>query len=305
MHVPADKLGERFEVQRGDLGEQGPTLRLAQGVKEPQDVLLPCTLEPPAGCREVCLHTRSYRRAYAPGVPPAPYSVRMVTVLSSPPRLPLIAPSILSADFARMGEECRGVLDAGADLLHLDVMDGHFVPNLTMGPDMCLALRRAFPSLCLDVHLMVEDPAKFLEPFAKAGANHLTFHAERLRDDQARALAQQIRARGLTAGIAINPPTPAEIILPVLDAFDLILIMSVNPGYAGQSFIPAVLEKAAKIKPRLGPHQRLQIDGGVTPLLAPEIIRHGFDVLVAASAIFGLPAPQRGGAIRSLRGEKK
>src|SRR5690606_487393 len=134
--------------------------------------------------------------------------------------LPLIAPSILSADFARMGEECRGVLCAGADLLHLDVMDGHFVPNLTMGPDMCRALRKAFPKVFLDVHLMVTDPGRFIEPFVAAGANNLTFHVEIGEPDKLRALAERIRRLGANAGLAINPPTPVERILPLVPDFD-------------------------------------------------------------------------------------
>jgi len=209
----------------------------------------------------------------------------------------LVAPSILSADFARMGDECRATLEAGADLLHLDVMDGHFVPNLTMGPALCASLRKALPDVCLDVHLMVADPAKFIRPFAEAGASNFTFHIEVV--PQPDKLAKQVRAAGMTAGLAINPPTDVSTILPWVSEFDLILIMSVNPGFSGQAFVPEVLEKARRVKPLLRPEQRLEVDGGVNATTAPRCIEAGIDVLVAASAIFGSPDYRT--AIRSLR----
>jgi len=201
-----------------------------------------------------------------------------------------------------MAADCRAVLDAGGDLLHVDVMDGHFVPNLTMGPDMCKGLRAALPDVCLDVHLMVEDPAKFVLPFAKAGADVFTFHIERVRDEAARDLAKAIRDAGMSPGIAVNPPGDVSPLLDVMDAFDLMLVMSVNPGYSGQAFIPGVLDKCRAINARRRPEQWLEIDGGVNTHNAPDVRGAGVDLIVAASAIFGVPASQRSQVIRTLRG---
>lgn len=211
----------------------------------------------------------------------------------------IVSPSILSADFTTLGADCRTVLDAGAQMLHYDVMDGHFVPNISFGVPVLKSLHKGLPAAFYDVHLMISHPLAYAEPFAKAGATLLNFHLE--CEDDIRQTLDAIKALGCKVGLTIKPGTPAQALEPYLDELDLVLVMSVEPGFGGQKFMPSALDKLRWLKEQRqarDAHFLLEVDGGVDDTTAPLCVEAGADVLVAGSAVFGAADPAA--AVRRL-----
>ena len=210
-----------------------------------------------------------------------------------------IAPSILSANFADLGNEIKDVEKGGADYIHVDVMDGHFVPNITLGPMIVKAIR-PITTLPLDVHLMIENPSQYIEAFADAGADYITIHVE--ADPHLHRTIQMIKSKGVKAGVVLNPGTPAESIKPILPDVDMVLLMTVNPGFGGQSFIPSVVPKIKQIRDwahEVNPTLEIEVDGGINPETAAICAEAGADVFVAGSAIYN--QSDRGAAIEELK----
>ncbi len=215
------------------------------------------------------------------------------------PNRTLIAPSLLAADFARLGEETRAVEQAGADWLHLDVMDGHFVPNITFGPLVVKALRK-HTKMPMDVHLMIAPADPYIVAFAEAGADNISVHPE--SGPHLHRTLQLIRSLGKKAGVVLNPATPVQAVENVLDLTDIIMVMTVNPGFGGQAFLASQLTKIAKLREMIDDSGRdivLQIDGGITPKTAPLVLEAGADCLIAGTAVYG--APDYAEAITALR----
>ncbi|MBN1508429.1 MAG: ribulose-phosphate 3-epimerase [Sedimentisphaerales bacterium] len=207
-----------------------------------------------------------------------------------------IVPSILSADFARLADEIALVESTGVKMIHLDVMDGHFVPNITIGPPVIAKLRK-YSSLFFDAHLMISEPARYAKAFAEAGADNITFHIE--VTDQPDKVIDKIHALGCTAGICLNPETPVEAIEKAAPLCDMVLVMTVHPGFGGQSFIDAAARKIVRTREIVGPAIRVEVDGGIDPRTTPIVVSYGADTLVAGNAIFG--KPDRVAAINAIR----
>jgi ribulose-phosphate 3-epimerase len=217
------------------------------------------------------------------------------------PRPLRIAPSILSADFSRLADELRAVEGGGADLIHVDVMDGRFVPNITIGPVVVQAVR-ASTKLPLDVHLMIVEPHRYVEAFAHAGADVISVHDEAVPD--LAPVLRQIRALGKRAAVAVNPASPLDRLPALLPELDMVLIMTVNPGFSGQKFMADVVPKIGALRAeidRRGLKVDIEVDGGIAPATAPAVIAAGADILVAGSAVFGAPGKDYAGAIAALR----
>ena len=227
----------------------------------------------------------------------------MIDLLFSPQGVHVkkIAPSILSADFSRLGEEVRAVEEAGADVIHVDVMDGHFVPNITIGPLVVEGLRKLTP-LPLDVHLMIEKPERYVEAFAQAGSSWITFHAEVC--SRLRQMIKRVRQLNVRPGVVLNPPTSLKTLYPILEEIDLVLLMSVNPGFAGQSFIPSTLKKIERLRKIIDQNHyslEIEVDGGIKAENIGEVSKAGGEIFVSGSGIF--KTKDYGETIRRLREE--
>lgn len=207
-----------------------------------------------------------------------------------------VAPSILSADFAKLADEIAQVESAGVKMVHLDVMDGHFVPNITIGPPVIAKLRK-YSTLAFDSHLMISDPARYIEAFVEAGVNHITFHIE--VTDEPEKIVERLHKMNCTAGICLNPETPAEAIREVAPLCDMVLVMTVRPGFGGQSFMADAARKVVQVREMVGPAVRVEVDGGIDPETTPIVVSYGADTLVAGNAIFG--QEDRLAAIEAIR----
>ena len=207
-----------------------------------------------------------------------------------------VVPSVLSADFARLADEIAEITSAGVKMVHLDVMDGHFVPNITIGPPVIAKLRKE-SDLVYDAHLMISEPAKYIEPFAEAGADHITFHIEVADDPQ--ELIDRLHDLGCSAGICLNPETPVEAIESVAPLCDMVLVMTVHPGFGGQAFMPEAAKKIVQVRELVGPNIRVEVDGGIDPQTTPTVVSYGADTLVAGNAIFS--KTDRVAAINAIR----
>jgi ribulose-phosphate 3-epimerase len=207
-----------------------------------------------------------------------------------------VVPSVLSADFARLGDEIAEITSAGVNMVHLDVMDGHFVPNITIGPPVISKIRKV-SDLVFDAHLMISEPAEYAERFIEAGVDHVTFHIE-VADDP-KELIDKIHDRGSSAGICLNPETPVEAIASVAPLCDMVLVMTVHPGFGGQDFMPDAAKKVVRVRELVGPDIRIEVDGGIDPQTTPIVVSYGADTLVAGHAIFS--KADRVAAIEAIR----
>jgi ribulose-phosphate 3-epimerase len=207
-----------------------------------------------------------------------------------------VVPSVLSADFSRLADEIGQITAAGVKMVHLDVMDGHFVPNITIGPPVIAKLRKV-SDLVFDAHLMISEPAEYAERFVEAGADHVTFHIEATNDPE--AIIDKLHEMGRTAGICLNPDTPVEAIAQVAPLCDMVLVMTVHPGFGGQKFLPEAAKKIVQVRQIVGPDIRIEVDGGIDAQTTPIVVSYGADTLVAGNAVFG--KPDRIAAINAIR----